>query len=209
MSQLTHPNRVVLDGSFIPTAGVSVIEGRIDQEGALVTISRFGAPQRGPERGQGPGTPEEMLGHAYALLRLSGQDAMIAAVLLTLVAAGTITQLAHAGWPALFAQLPLVPLAGSFAMSAGLVVRTRRTLVTALGSVRAATGAPLDPSVPWTPFGLATALDPGVRDTELRRLLGAAHRCAELAWQAVVWGVVTAVLFVLWAVVMAAAGSGG
>jgi hypothetical protein len=175
----------------------------------LVTISRFGAPHRGPEGGPGTETPEHLLGHAYALLRLCGQDAAIAAVLLFLVAAGTVTQLAYAGWPVLIAQLPLVVLAGAFTMSAGLAVRSRRTLVSALGTLRAATGAPLDPGVPWTPFGLTIALDPGVRDIELRRLLGAAHRCAELAWQAVVWGVVTAVLFVLWSMVMAAAGTGG
>ncbi|WP_395106381.1 hypothetical protein [Actinomadura sp. SCN-SB] len=175
----------------------------------MVTTSRSGAPRRGPDRGPGTGAPEDLLGHACALLRLCGQDAAIAAVLLFLVAMGTVTQLAYAGWPSLLAQLPLVAVTGAFATSASLAVRSRRTLVSALGSVRAATGAPLDPSVPWTPIGLAASLDTGLRDAELRRLLGAAHRCADLAWQAVVWGVVTAVLFALWSLVMAAAGPGG
>jgi hypothetical protein len=178
-------------------------------EGALATISRFGAPERGRQDAPGPETPEEILGHACALLRLCGQDAAIAAVLLVLVAAGTLAQLAYAGWPGLVAQLPLVALTGAFTMSAALAVRSRRTLLAALGTVRLATGSPLDPGVPWTPFGLGTALDRDVRDAELRRLLGAAHRCAELAWQAVVWGMVTAALFVLWTVVMVAAGTGG
>jgi hypothetical protein len=176
----------------------------------LATISRFGAPQRGPRQdGPAPETPEEILRHATALLRLCGQDAAIAAVLLALVAAGTVAQLAYAGWPGFVAQVPLVALAGSFALSAGLVARSRRTLLAALGTVRMTTGAPVDPGVPWTPFGLAADLDPGLRDVELRRLLGAAHRCAEQAWQSVVWGVVTAVMFILWSVVMAAAGAGG
>ncbi|GAA2452225.1 hypothetical protein GCM10010191_83120 [Actinomadura vinacea] len=175
----------------------------------MATVFRSGVPRHDRPDQPPPETSEELLGRACTLLRLCGQDAAIAAVLLVLVAAGVVTRLAYGGRPEPVALLPLPALAASFATSAGLAVRSRRTLVTALGSVRAATGAPLEPGVPWTPAGLATALDPRVRDGELRLLLGAAHRCCDLAWRAVVWGVLTGVLFVLWTAVAAAAGAGG
>ncbi|MFB4318718.1 hypothetical protein [Actinomadura sp. 21ATH] len=149
-------------------------------------------------------TPEEILGHACTLLRLCGQDAAIAVALLAVVAAGVLTQLAAAG-----SVLPLpllVPVAGPFAMAAGYAVRARRTMVSALAAVRAGTGAPLDPTVPWTPAGLTAGLPPDVRDVELRRLLGAAYRCCDLSWHAVVWAVGASVAFVLWTTVMTAAG---
>ncbi|WP_030167428.1 hypothetical protein [Spirillospora albida] len=156
----------------------------------------------------GPGreTPEDLLGHACALVRLCGQDAAIAAMLLALVLVGTCTRLA-AGAPGVLA-LALLPVpAGSAAISAGYAVRSRRTLIRALCDVRSRTGAPLDPSVPWTPFASAAALDERVRDAELRRLLAAAHRCGALAWLALAWAVASAVLFLFWA--LAAAMTGG
>ncbi|MEW2359334.1 hypothetical protein [Spirillospora sp. NPDC029432] len=147
-------------------------------------------------------TPEEILGHACTLLRLCGQDAAIAVALLAVVAAGVLTRMPAGVLPLLL----LVPVAGPFAMAAGYVVRARRTMVSALAAVRAGTGAPLDPTVPWTPAGLAAGPAPGVRDVELRRLLGAAYRCCDLSWHAVVWAVGTSAAFVLWTTVMTAAG---
>ncbi|TYK45411.1 hypothetical protein [Actinomadura decatromicini] len=141
--------------------------------------------------------PEELLQHACTLVRLCGRDSAVAAVFLALVLAGTASRLAAGSpGPAALALLPV--LAASFAVSAGYAVRSRRTLLTVLAGVRGRTGAPLDPSAPWTPFGSATALDARVRDAELRRLLSAAHRCGELSWQAVAWSVATSVLFLFW-----------
>lgn len=155
----------------------------------------------------GPGgeQPEDLLGHACTLVRLCGRDSAIAAVFLALVLAGTASRLA-AGSPGLPALALLPVLAGSFAVSAGYAVRSRRTLVAVLGEVRGRTGSPLDPGVPWTPFASAVALDDRVRDAELRRLLSAAHRCGELSWQAVAWAAATSVLFLFWTLAAAMAG---
>lgn len=147
--------------------------------------------------GQGEATPEDILGHACALVRLSGQDAAIAAVFLALVLVGTVTRLA-AGLPGVAAMALLPVVAGAFAVSAAYAVRSRLTLVSALGEVRGRTGAPLDPGVPWTPFASSAALDERVRDAQLRRLLSAAHRCGELSWLAVSWAVATSALFLFW-----------
>ena len=147
-------------------------------------------------------SPEDLLGHACTLLRLCAQDATIAALLLAMVAVGVLTQVVAGTIPLVL----LIPVAGPFAISANFAVRARRTMLAALGAVRAGTGAPLDPGVPWTPVGLGSGVAPGVRDIELRRLLGAAYRCAELSWQAVVWGAVTAMGFLLWTTIMTAAG---
>jgi hypothetical protein len=160
-----------------------------------MAMETFPAPAREAE------SPDELLGHATALVRVCAQDAVIAGVLLVMVLVGVLTQLAG-GASGPFA-LPLLLIPGlAFCVSAGLVVRARRTMVAALSSVRGHTGAPLDPGVPWRPFGLDAALQTRVRDGELRRLLAAAHRCSELSWQAVVWGVVTAVLFLFWTMAM-------
>ena len=150
-----------------------------------------------------------MLWHACALLRLCGRDAVVAAVLLALVATGTVVRLAYAGLQGPLLLPPLAAVAAASVVSAGLTARCRWTLVSALGSVRAATGAPLDPAAPWTPVGLHTALDPQVRDAELRRLLGAAHRCCESAWHAVLWASAAGALFVLWSMASAVAAAGG
>ncbi|MDL4820307.1 hypothetical protein [Actinomadura opuntiae] len=155
----------------------------------------------GPDRER----PEELLGHACALVRLCGRDSAVAAVFLALVLVGTVGRLA-AGLPGAVALALLPVLAGSFAVSAGYAVRSRRTLVAVLGEVRGRTGAPVDPNVPWTPFGTAAVLDARVRDTELRRLLAAAHRCGELSWLAVAWSAATGVLFLFWWLATAVAG---
>ncbi|TQM69514.1 hypothetical protein FHX41_3209 [Actinomadura hallensis] len=159
------------------------------------------AYRSGPDRE----TPEDLLGHACTLVRLCGRDFAIAAVFLALVLVGTVTRLA-AGAPGLPALALLPVLAGSFAISAGYAARSRRTLVAVLAEVRGRTGAPIDPGVPWTPFASAVALDDRVRDVELRRLLSAAHRCGELAWQAVAWAAATSVLFLFWTLAAAMAG---
>ncbi|QKW36660.1 hypothetical protein HUT06_23705 [Actinomadura sp. NAK00032] len=163
---------------------------------ALVTAFR-----PGPDREK----PEELLGHACELVRLSGRDSAVAAVFLALVLAGTASRLA-AGLPGLPALALLPVLAGAFAVSAGYAARSRRTLLAVLGEVRARTGSPVDPGVPWTPFGSAAVLEDRVRDAELRRLLAAAHRCGELSWQAVAWAVATSVLFLFWTLAAAMAG---
>ncbi|MFI0446320.1 hypothetical protein [Actinomadura sp. 6N118] len=155
----------------------------------------------GPPRGDD--APEELLRQACALVRLCGQDGLIAAVLLVVVGVGVIAQLA-AVRPGVIQVVLLGVLVVAYAGSAGFVVRSRMTLVAALSTARGNTGSPLDPAVPWKPFALDTALDARVRDGELRRLLAAAHRCSELSWRAVVWGMVTAVSFVIWTMAMVA-----
>ncbi|RFS84071.1 hypothetical protein D0T12_18025 [Actinomadura spongiicola] len=155
----------------------------------------------GPDRE----TPEDILGHACTLVRLCGRDSAIAAVFLALVLAGTVSRLA-AGVPGLAALALLPVLATAFVISASYAVRSRRTLVSVLAEVRGRTGSPVDPGVPWTPFGSAVALDDRVRDGELRRLLSAAHRCGELSWQAVAWAAATSVLFLFWTLAAAMAG---
>lgn len=161
-----------------------------------MAMETFPAPAREAD------SPDELLGHATTLVRVCAQDAVIAGVLLVMVLVGVLTQLAAHGTGKPLPLL-LLPVPGAaFCVSAGMVIRVRMTMVAALSSVRGHTGAPLDPGVPWRPFGLDAALETRVRDGELRRLLAAAHRCSELSWRAVVWGVVTAVLFIFWTMAM-------
>ncbi|WUI02989.1 hypothetical protein OHR68_14635 [Spirillospora sp. NBC_00431] len=153
----------------------------------------------------GKETPEDLLGNACALVRLCARDSAVAAVFLALVLAGTVSRLA-AGLPGPVALALLPVVAGAFAVSASYAIRSRRTMVSALAGIRVRTGSPYEPAVPWTPFASAVALGDRVRDTELRRLLSAAHRCGELSWQAVAWAVTTSVLFLFWTLAAAMAG---
>ncbi|MEU5880615.1 hypothetical protein [Spirillospora sp. NPDC047279] len=157
--------------------------------------------QAGPPRGDD--APDELLKQACSLVRLCGQDALVAAVVLAMVLVGVVAQLA-AQRPGVVAVGLLAVLTAAFVTSAGFVARSRMTLVAALSTARGNTGAPLDPGVPWRPFALDSVLDSRVRDGELRRLVAAAHRCSELSWRAVVWGVVTAVTFIFWTMAMVA-----
>ncbi|WP_018656603.1 hypothetical protein [Actinomadura flavalba] len=144
---------------------------------------------------------DDPLGHACALLRLCVRDAEVTGVLLALVLAGVAARLAAGTGPAGLVLLagPAVP----FGVAAGCAVRARRGMLAALGEFRGRTGAPAEPDVPWTPSSLGAALPAAVRDTELRRLAAAAHRCCALAAAALAWALGTAVVFLAWTLIAA------
>jgi hypothetical protein len=142
------------------------------------------------------------LATASELAHTSAQDARIAEVFLLVVLVGVMGQLADGR--SLFSgeglvRLPLLmAVIVSFAVAVTQVVRSRVTLLRALGEVRTRIGAPLDPSAPWTRHADRDALTPEVLDRELRRLVANAHRCCELAGQAQAWAGITGLMFVFW-----------
>ena len=151
------------------------------------------------ERATPDGRPDLMLIGACRLLRESGRHATTAAVILLVVAVGVVSRLTGGGPLGGLLVVLLVPIGGSWLVSAGLAARSHRTLLAALARARSRTGAPVDPGVPWTPSGAYAPLDRELVAGELRELLGAAHRCCELASRAEVWAVATLLLFVFWA----------
>jgi hypothetical protein len=142
--------------------------------------------------------PDLMLIGACRLLRESGRHAATAAVILLVVSVGVVSRLTGGGPLGGVLVVILVPMGGSCLVSAGLAVRSHRTLLAALARARSRTGAPIDSGVPWTPSGAYAPLDREIVAGELRLLLGAAHRCCELASRAGMWAVATLLLFGFW-----------
>jgi hypothetical protein len=157
---------------------------------------------RAPREEPSPGPSDQVLGGACDLLRESGRHAAIAAVILMVVAVGVVNRLVGGGpygpggRPVHYVLLAIV--SGLVLLSAVFVAYARRTLRGALARVRNRTGAPLDPGVPWTPTGAYAPLDRDIVAGELRRLLGAAHRCCDLASRAEELAVAAGVLFLFW-----------
>jgi hypothetical protein len=157
---------------------------------------------RTPREQPSPGSPDQVLAGACDLLRESGRHAAMAAVILMMVAVGVVNRLVGGGpygpggRPVHYVLLAVV--SGLVLLSSVFVVCARRTLRGALARVRSRTGAPLDPGVPWTPAGAYAPLDGDVVAGELRRLLGAAHRCCDLASRAEKLAVAAGVLFLFW-----------
>jgi hypothetical protein len=139
---------------------------------------------------------------ARELVRESAQDARTAGVFLLVVLVGVMGQLADGralvSGPGLVRLPLLLAVIGSFGIAVAQMIRSRVTLLRALAEVRGRIGAPLDPSVRWTPYASRTPLTSEVLDRELRQLVSTAHRCCELAGQAQAWAGVTGLLFVFW-----------
>jgi hypothetical protein len=157
---------------------------------------------RTPRERPSPRSADEMLAGACDLLRESGRHAAIAAVILMMLAVGVVNRLVGGGPygpggpPVHYVLLAVV--SGLVLWSAVFVVWARRTLRDALARVRSRIGAPLDPGVPWTPAGVHASLDGDIVAGELRRLLGAAHRCCDLASRAEELAAAAGVLFLFW-----------
>lgn len=143
-------------------------------------------------------SPDAMLVGACGLLRESGRHGAVVAVILLVLSVAMASRLADGGPHGAVGLALLVAAGGLGLLSAGFVACSRRTLLGALARVRSRTGAPLDPGVPWTPSGAHTPLDVEIVVGELRRLLGAAHRCCALTSRAEKLAVAAGLLFVLW-----------
>jgi hypothetical protein len=159
---------------------------------------REAEPREDEPNGDEPGAAA--LAAAGELARMSAQDALTAGVYLLVVLVGVMSQLAGGGTAVVRLAL-LVPVAACFAVSAGLVVRSRIMLVRALGELRRRTGAPLYPFTPWTPYASGAPLTSAAFEHELRQVVSAAGRCCALAGQATAWAAATGLLFVFWTLI--------
>lgn len=143
---------------------------------------------------------DELFAGMSALVRDSGQSAVIAAVVLLMVLASVISQLLSGPDLTIARAVLLIPMIGAFAVSAALAARSRQILVRALSEMRARTGAPVDVRAPWTSLGAEVPLGEEALQHEARRLIGAAWLCGELAWRALRWAMATGLLFLLWTI---------
>lgn len=92
----------------------------------------------------------------------------------------------------------LTPVILSWLVSAVLVLLAEGPVTSAFAELRRATGAPVDPSAPWSPLGVRPLADPEVTWGHVVPLIAAAarqHGRARLALSSVV---ITTAIFLLW-----------
>lgn len=143
------------------------------------------------------------LAGASRLLRDSGRDALMVGAILLMITVGVITRLAGGAELDLLRALLLAGTAVPAVVAAVLVVRSRQTLLRALGEVRVRLGAPIDPRAPWTPRDWEELPIPDEETVrrETRRVLGAAYRCYDLTWSALPWALAAVAAFLVWTLV--------
>lgn len=92
----------------------------------------------------------------------------------------------------------LTPVILSWLVTAVLVLLAERPMTNAFGRLRWATGAPVDPSVPWTPIGVRPLADSEVTWGHVVPLIAAATRQHARARLALSAAVITTAVFLLW-----------
>jgi hypothetical protein len=140
-----------------------------------------------------PEPNEALLGRACELLRQSRLQADLAMIPLVVVATGVVGRMGGP-LPGLLRGVLLAATAVGFLGALYWIVRSRRTVSTALGDLRSRMGAPVQ-RVPWKAVGIDRPLGKDVLGRELRSLLGAAYACSRYSESAVAWSVVTLVLY--------------
>ncbi|MGH3166993.1 MAG: hypothetical protein ACRDN0_14040 [Trebonia sp.] len=92
----------------------------------------------------------------------------------------------------------LAPVLLSWLVAALLMILAERPLAAALGALRCATGAPVDPSAPWRPLGVRPIAGSELEWHHVVPLIGALTLQHSRARLALSWAVITTVGFMLW-----------
>jgi hypothetical protein len=92
----------------------------------------------------------------------------------------------------------LMPVILSWLVTAVLVLLAEGPVTSAFGELRRATGAPVDPSAPWSPLGVRPLADSEVTWSHVVPLIAAATRQHARARLALSAAVITTAVFLLW-----------
>lgn len=154
----------------------------------------------------GPSTPGGANRDMRELLR-DGRTGMlvcgatIAAVTLGFAVEGPLLRNAlHAGAASVVCVVPLLALAVSMVRTAILMLAAAGPLVDELGELRRRTGAPVDPTAPWTSAGGSAGPFPVSGWEHLRVVLAAAHFRSVRIHQAMTWAIISVACFFAWTV---------
>ena len=104
----------------------------------------------------------------------------------------------HAGVGTVVCLGLLAVLALSVIRTAVLMIVAGRPLMDQLGELRRLTGAPVDPTVPWTPVGRLTATPRAVLQDRARAVLAAAHFRNVRIQLALTWATIAIICFCAW-----------
>jgi len=106
----------------------------------------------------------------------------------------------HAGAASAVCAVMLIVLAVSMIRTAILMIAAGWPLVDELGELRRRTGAPVDPTAPWTSSGGSAGPFPMSGWEHMRAVLAAAHFRSVRIHQALTWASITVACFFAWTV---------
>jgi hypothetical protein len=154
---------------------------------------------------------QELLAEFTTLLRRSGQDVLVAGVVLVFVLAGVALQagaVRDLDAPLVLARLPLLMALGlGLLRCAALLTLTHGRLLHPISLIRRATNAPARSG--WRPYlAVRSAPHGGVTFEHVQLLIADAHDRRYFAHAALCWSYGCAGGFVLWTVLNAIAGAG-
>ena len=112
----------------------------------------------------------------------------------------------HAGAASAVCVVLLIGLAVSMIRTVILMIAAGSPLVDELGELRRRTGAPVDPSAPWTSSGGSAGPFPMSGWEHTRAVLAAAHYRSVRMHQALTWASITVACFFAWTVAALAIG---
>jgi hypothetical protein len=104
----------------------------------------------------------------------------------------------HAGVGTVVCLGLLAVLALSVIRTAVLMIVAGRPLMDQLGELRRLTGAPVDPTVPWTPVGRPSVTPRAVLQDRARAVLAAAHFRNVRIQLALTWATIAIICFCAW-----------
>lgn len=106
----------------------------------------------------------------------------------------------HAGAASAVCVVLLIALAVSMVRTVILMIAAGWPLVDELGELRRRTGAPVDPTAPWTSSGGSAGPFPVSGWEHVRVVLAAAHFRSVRIHQALIWASITVACFFVWTV---------
>jgi hypothetical protein len=148
--------------------------------------------------------PDEALREMAELLRDTRPGMLVSGVTVAAVTVGVAVEETvlpvnlHAGAGAFLGLVLLGILAVSIVRTAVLMRAAGRPLMDELGELRRRTGAPVDPTVPWTPIRKLPLASPAPGWERARAVLAAAHFRNERMQMALTWATVTIISFAAW-----------
>lgn len=107
----------------------------------------------------------------------------------------------HTGFGSVLSVGLLAVLALTVIRTAILTLLAGRLMLDQLGELRREIGAPVDPTVPWTPMRNLTAVSEAPGWDRMRAIVAAAHYYSFRSHQALTWATLAIICFFIWTLV--------
>src|SRR6266566_1685357 len=178
---------------------------------AIMTLATAVRPFRlgnSPETVDDRSPAGETLREMNELLRDTRPSVRMSRAIVVAVTVGAAVEAAavpinlHAGVGTVVCLGLLAALALSVIRTTALMALAGRPLMNQLGELRRQTGAPVDPTVPWTPVRILPLASPAAVRDRAQRALAAAHFRSERLHLALGWATVAMIGFCAWSLAL-------